>query len=101
MDEATSTTKRMCRASRDRAPEQPADSRAASPRAWDLWPPAEIIPHFQRALPMRGREVQALRGPLSPLNTGIFPRASSRYPSPLPGLWDLHSGTGVCGFCFW
>ena len=96
MDEATSTTKRTHQASRDRAPEQLAGSRAASPKAWDLQPPAEIIPHFQGALPMQGREVQVLPGPLSQLKMGIFPRACSQYPFPLPGL----GSTGACGFCF-
>lgn len=97
MDEATSTTKWTCRPSRDGAPEQAADSRVASPRAWDLWPPAEIIPHFQGALPMRGREIRALPGPLSQLKTGSFLHVCSPSPSPLPGL----GSTGVCGFCFW
>lgn len=74
-----------------------ADSRAASPRVWVLWPPPVIIPHFQGALPMRGREVLVLPGPLCQLQTGIFPHTRSQYPSPLPGL----GRTGVCRICFW
>lgn len=94
MDEATKWT---CWASWDGALEELADPLTASSRAWDLWPLAEIIPHFQGDLPVPGRGVWALPSPSSQLKMGIFPHESSWYPSPLPGLGSI----GVCGFCFW
>lgn len=60
-----------------------------SSRAWDLQPPAEIIPRFQGALPVRGRGVWVLPGPLTWLKMGIFPRACCWYPAPLPGLSSI------------